>query len=141
MPVQNFKRWQRRVSRCADDVNELPMGKRACSGGAVRADRFARRGFDPRRPQPRGSPEVTTLNRAAPSRSHRTPRLPTSIPKYWKGNHLNTLTSHSSFSHSSFDFTLIGNLCGQLASSYQGISDTFVQWRRVPACGIIASTH
>jgi Alcohol dehydrogenase GroES-like domain len=95
-----------------------------------------RRGFDPRRPQPRGSPEVTTLNRAAPSRSHRTPRLPTSIPKYWKRNHLNTRTSHSSF-----DFTLIGNLCGQLASSYQGISDTFVQWRRVPACGIIASTH
>jgi hypothetical protein len=60
----------------------------------------------------------------------------TSIPKFWKGNHLNTLTSHSSF-----DFTLIGNICGQLASSYQGISDTFVQWRRVPACGIISSTH
>ena len=31
--------WQRRVSRCADDVNELPMGKRACSGvGALRAE-------------------------------------------------------------------------------------------------------
>ena len=29
----------------------------------------------------------------------------------------------------------------QLASSYQGISDTFVLWRQVPACGIIASTH
>jgi hypothetical protein len=79
---------------------------------------------------------VTTLNRAAPSRSHRTPRLPTSIPKFWKGNHLNTLTSHSSF-----DFTLIGNIWGQLASSYQGISDTFAQWHRVPACCIITSTH
>jgi hypothetical protein len=43
------------------------MGKRACSSvGAVHADRFARRGFDPRRSQPRGSPEVTTLN---PSRT------------------------------------------------------------------------
>src|SRR5579863_7588242 len=38
----------------------------ATSGvGAIhRADRFAKRGFDPRRPQPGGSSEATTLNRA-----------------------------------------------------------------------------
>lgn len=34
------------------------------SVGAVHADRFARRGSDPGRPQPGGSSEVTTLNLA-----------------------------------------------------------------------------
>ena len=44
-------------------------------------------------------------------------------------------------SDSNFDFILIGNSCGQLASSYQGIGNTFVQWRRAPACGLITCTN
>ncbi len=43
--------------------------------GAMRADRFARPGFDPRHPQPRGSSEATTLSRVG-----RTVAVPTREP-------------------------------------------------------------
>jgi hypothetical protein len=51
----------------------------ASSGvGAANTDRLARRGFDPRRPHPGRSPEVTTQNRAAQSpvvTAERPPRI------------------------------------------------------------------